>query len=74
MSKALLGVGDISIEPVMSKTLKEKEKPAKRGAKSKCFNCDGTGYICNECGKSERACKCETMNLGNCEDCKGSGR
>ena len=52
---------------------KKKEKPAKRG-KSKCFRCDGTGTICNECGESEGACKCDAMSLDDCPDCKGTGK
>jgi hypothetical protein len=42
-----------------------------------CFRCDGTGEICNVCGESRAACKCNFKigeeDYGPCEDCAGEG-
>lgn len=42
---------------------------------TKCFRCDGTGQICDECGESEAACQCEgDHDFSDCEDCGGTGK
>ena len=39
-----------------------------------CFRCDGNGKLCNVCGESERACKCdEGFDPYECPDCNGKG-
>ncbi len=37
---------------------------------SGCFRCDGTKRICNICGESGRACRCEEEDFAECPDCK----
>lgn len=41
-----------------------------------CFQCDGTGQMCDICGESETACSCDEMErtFSACEDCKGVGQ
>lgn len=34
-----------------------------------CFRCDGTKRICNICGESGRACRCEEEDFSECPDC-----
>lgn len=37
---------------------------------SGCFRCDGSKMICNTCGESSRACRCdEEQDLTECPDC-----
>lgn len=42
----------------------------------RCFKCDGSGTQCQTCGESEGACSCpeEQKNIGECSDCKGTGK
>mgnify|MGYP003386775501 CR=1 FL=1 len=47
-----------------------------------CFNCNGTGSLCNTCGEAEDACGCsnedeyddEDQDFVDCEECEGTGR
>lgn len=45
---------------------------------TQCFRCDGTGEICNTCGESSAInCRCggeEGPDIGDCPDCKGTGK
>jgi len=47
---------------------------SKKAVPSRCFRCDGGGQICNTCGESESACRCDPPDLGECPDCKGTGK
>lgn len=49
--------------------------------KTKCevkrhFECDGTGRMCDRCGESESACRCDEesgeQQLVKCADCDGT--
>lgn len=46
----------------------------KEQAHSRCFRCDGHGFICDICGESEVACKCEEPTFSDCSDCGGTGK
>jgi hypothetical protein len=35
-----------------------------------CFRCDGSGLICNICGESAQACRCDEENFAECPDCQ----
>lgn len=50
-------------------TAKISGPPEKRA----CFQCDGTGQMCNICGESESACECDEEDFFTCPNCKGSG-
>ncbi len=52
---------------------------APRPKVSRCFRCDGTGFLCDICGEAPDACRCEQDGLGvpsqsACEDCAGTGK
>jgi hypothetical protein len=50
-----------------------------------CFNCDGTGQLCDICGESSKACGCEPDEIDAhvaeydeqysvCPHCNGTGK
>jgi len=58
---------------------KKKKKTSQRKGtltgKSVCVRCDGRGQVCNVCGESETACRCEgELDLTECPDCRGCGK
>lgn len=36
----------------------------------RCFQCDGTGQMCNVCGESEAACRCTDNTYYPCDACE----
>jgi hypothetical protein len=42
---------------------------------SRCFRCNGSGELCDTCGEALSVCGCgEEQNIGECPDCKGTGK
>jgi hypothetical protein len=46
----------------------------------RCFNCNGTGEMCDCCGEAENVCQCDKDRDGGspqtfspCPDCNGTG-
>lgn len=39
----------------------------------RCFTCDGSGEMCDVCGESETACRCDEPTFSPCEHCDGDG-
>lgn len=40
---------------------------------TECDVCNGTGYICDNCGDPEDECDCEAPDSMTCDECGGSG-
>ena len=40
-----------------------------------CFDCNGTGQMCDVCGEAENACHCDDgeQALSDCQVCGGDG-
>lgn len=54
---------------------KVKAKPEIK-QKRPCFQCNGTGQMCDSCGEAENVTACEEgghPSLDKCDSCKGSG-
>lgn len=43
------------------------------GGQRRCFECNGTGQMCNICGEAENVCGCDELDMRDCESCGGNG-
>jgi hypothetical protein len=39
-----------------------------------CPDCEGTGWICAECGDRGNECCCDEPEQTDCDSCEGTGR